>query len=287
MVALGVFRGSGQSGKIAEYETWLGKPVSHVLDFVGGQPLASTTPWATIDNPSWYFGRWKAKPWKLVMSVAALPNKNFTLAAMARGDYNAHYRKFATVAVAQGGGSSILRPLWENRVKSMPWYAKDREALYVKAFQQFVTTTRSVPGANFEYDFCLLAGGGINAEATYPGDAFVDYIGLDYYFAAVSGATSPEDNFRKMAAGYYSLDWHKKFASSKGKKRSYPEWGVKEVARGGTGDDPVAVRLFVEELRSSSVGYACSFDVNAHDGDHRLFQTVQFPKSAAAYLAAT
>lgn len=280
---VGVFRGSGRADLVSEYETWLGRSVSHVLDFVGAQPLDSTTPWASIDNPSWLFGQWSSKPWQLVVSVAALPNKNFTLAAGARGDFDAHWRKFAASAVAHGGASSILRPMWENRVKSFPWYAGGQEATYAACFRRFVDVCRSIAGQQFKFDWCPLQGGGINVEASYPGNDHVDFVGLDIYDGGGRTTLTGAKRWAWKRTQPYGLDWHETFAAKHGKPRSIPEWGVTDSGHGGVGDDPYYITQMVAEI--ADVAYGCYFEVNARDGAHRLMPNsgTSFPKSAAAY----
>lgn len=284
---LGVFRGSGQAEQVTKYETWLGRPVTHVLDFVGAQPFDSLTPWKTLDGPGWTFDQWKSSPWQLVLSVAALPNKKFTLAAGARGDYDAHWRKFATAAVAHGGADTILRPMWENRVKNFPWYAGGQEQTYAACFRRFVDVARSVQGQRFRFDWCPLQGGGINTEASYPGDQHVDIIGLDLYDGGGRTNLTGAKRWEWKHTQPYGLDWHKTFASKHGKPRSFPEWGVTDSGHGGVGDDPYYVEQMWRWCQAADVEYANYFEVNARDGAHRLMPGTwtNFPKSAAKLRA--
>lgn len=281
----GVFRGSGKPDQVKEYETWLGKKVSSVLDFVGRAPVSSIEPWKNIDNPAWWCNQWKNQPYRLVLSVAILPNTNFSLAQGARGTYNDHWKKFASSMVSNGCGDTTLRLGWEFNGKFYPWAAGGKEASFAAYWRQIVDTIRSVPGQKFIFDWTPLAGStAANVEAAWPGSNYVDVLGLDAYDTSTIPASDPQGRWQNQLNRPYGLVWHAAFAQKMGKPLSFPEWGItvrKEDSLGG-GDNPSYLTNMWNWFKMHDVAYNLYFEVDAKDGDHRLM-TTQFPKSSAEY----
>ncbi len=100
-----------------------------------------------------------------------------------------------------------------------------------------MTLLRAVPGANFKFDWCLSMTGSnltrANIEAIYPGDSYVDYIGMDIYNYINLIPTT----WKKTSWEYWTtanqginLDWLVSFAASHGKRISVPEWGQTQDA---------------------------------------------------------
>ncbi|MGQ0433014.1 MAG: glycoside hydrolase family 26 protein [Microthrixaceae bacterium] len=284
---VGVFRGSGRADLVGQYETWIGQPVGYTVDFIGRTSTSDPAPWAALDNPSWWCKRWVARPSTLVLSTAILPNSNFSLAAGARGDYDAHWKKFGQAMVAGGCGDAILRLGWEFNGKFYPWAAGGKEASFAAYWRRIVTTLRAVPNQRFLFDWTPLAGNAnANVEAAYPGDAYVDIIGLDAYDTSNISTSKPAARWNDQVSRRYGLAWQRTFALGHGKAMSLPEWGVWDRTQaGGGGDNPEYITRMVEWIRSNPFLYASYFEVDASDGAHRLM-TSQFPRSSAAFRTA-
>lgn len=285
---LGVHRGSGTPERITEYEKWLGKPVSYNVDFVGRAPANSTNPWSKIDNPAWWCNQSKKVSAKLVLSTAMLPTTNFTLAAGAKGAYNSHWQKFGNVMVNSGCATAIIRLGWEFNGKFFPWAAGGKEASYAAYWRQIVDTLRKVPGQQFLFDWCPLAGNtNANVEAAYPGDNYVDIIGLDAYDTATAALASaaPAKRWEHQLNRPYGLNWHAKFSATHNKPMSFPEWGLTVRVKDnlGGGDNPSYITKSWEWITSHRFAYASYFEYDANDANHRLM-TTQFPKSSAEFL---
>ena len=96
------------------------------------------------------------------------------------------------------------------------------------------------------------------ADASYPGDDVVDYIGLDVYDFKHEGSVEERWNTFYVKAPF-GLEWHRDFALWHGKRMSYPEWGV-----GNFGDNP----FFIQQMHDwfmkneDSIAYAAYFDVD-------------------------
>ncbi len=282
---LGVHRG-GAPDQVGAYEKWLGKPVSHVVDFMGRAPSGSTNPWKNIDAPGWMCDRWKNKPWTAVVTTAMLPNKDFTLEAGARGEYNAHWQRFAKTMVSRGCPDVILRLGHEFNGRFYPWSAYGKEAAFASYWRQIVDTLRKVPGQAFKYDWNPLAGVvSVNVEAAYPGDNYVDIIGLDAYDTTTTqNVTDPAKRWKNQLERPYGLNWHAKFARAHAKPMSFPEWGVSVRPKDnlGGGDNPYYITQTWNWIKSNNFVYAAYFEYDAPVANHRLM-TTQFPKASAEY----
>jgi hypothetical protein len=281
---LGVFRGSGRPDLVQEYESWLGAGVGYAVDFTGRTATTEENPWSKIDDPSWVCGKWANSKWRLALSTAMLPNTNFSLEAGARGDYDAHWLSFAQKLVAGGCADTIVRLGWEFNGKFYPWAAGGQELTFASYWRRVVNTMRSVPGQQFLFDWTPLAGNtNANVEAAYPGDAYVDIIGLDAY--DTSGVhTSAADRWNDQLNRSYGLLWHQRFAAQHNKPMSFPEWGltVRPNDNLGGGDNPYYIQKMWEWIGSNRVLYAAYFEVDAVDASHRLM-TTQFPNSSNTY----
>lgn len=287
---LGVFRGSGVPTEVANYESWLGQPVATVIDFTGRAALTDTTPWGAIDNPSWICRQWKSRTSRLVLSAAMLPNTNFTLAAGAKGDYNAHWKSFGETLVANGCASTTIRIGWEFNGNFFAWAAGGKESFYVAYWRQIVNTLRKVPNQHFLFNWCPLAGATkANVEAAWPGADYVDVIGLDAYDTnQTQNVTDPAKRWNNQLTRTYGLNWLDTFAKSKTKPMSFPEWGITLRPNDGLGggDNPNYITKMWQWIHTHNVLYTAYFEVNANDAAHRLMPidgTLQFPKASAEY----
>lgn len=282
---LGVFRGSGKSDQVTEYENWLGKPVAYTLDFIGRASATASDPWDKIDDPSWVCNQWRGRSSRLILSTAMLPNTRFSLAAGAGGDYDSHWRQFGQTMVARGCQDTVIRLGWEFNGKFFPWAAGGKEASFVAYWRRIVNTLRNIPNQQFLFDWCPLAGvENANVEAAWPGAQYVDFIGLDAYDTADTSITDPAKRWAFQVSRPYGLDWLQQFVTDKQKPMSFPEWGI-TVRDGddlGGGDNPNYIARMLEWISAHDVAYASYFEVDAAEADHRLM-TNQFPKASAEY----
>jgi hypothetical protein len=276
---LGVYRGGGNTDGVIEFEAWLGRPVTVAVDF-----LTHST-WSDIAAPSWWASRWGATSYRVVYSVPMLPDSGGTLEEGASGAYNDHFSELAQTLVAHGEPDAVIRIGWEFNGSWMKWNAQTNPAAFAGYWRQIVQTMRAVAGARFSFDWCPNRGrGSVAAELAYPGDAYVDYVGLDSYDTGwAAGWQDPVKRWETMLTEPYGLRWHKQFAAEHGKQMSYPEWGlwVRDDGHGG-GDNPYYIQKMREWIDANDVAYHSYFEYDAPDGEHRLM-TGQFPQGAAAF----
>jgi hypothetical protein len=282
----GVYRGSGASEEVDQYESWLGRPITHVVDFVGGADEEWSDPWRTIDDPSWWCNQWRDSDRTVIYSVAILPDDRLTLEQGAAGVYNGHWRQFGETMVKHGCGSAILRLGWEFNGRYYAWAAGGKEEVFAEYWREIVSALEAVDGTSFEFEWSPIAGNyNADVELAYPGDAYVDIIGLSSYDTSNADTDSPESRWAHRVNEKVGLRWHKKFAAERGKPISFPEWGltVRPNDDLGGGDNPYYIERMFEWFWANDVVYMSYFEADAVDANHRL-QGNQFPESQATFL---
>ena len=145
------------------------------------------------------------------------------------------------------------------------------------------------------------------AEKAWPGDEWVDFVGLDLYddswaadtYPLPPGATAAELDQRRRTVwekvllhGDHGLTFWRDFAEKHRKPFSIPEWGVDSRPDKHSGlDNP----KFIEQMHAfitdpaNRVFFHCYFDVQAPDGGHQLSpglrgtEVTRFPDSSARF----
>ena len=323
----GVFRKSalnpagGAQGNAA-YAKWLNRPVMWALDYTPGAT------WDNIQGENWWLHHWsdwkKAVPGRrFVLTVPLLPGpkdlsgpkkglgagQSVSLASGARGEYNTYFQKLAENLVKYGLGDSVLRLGWEFDGNWFTWSARKDPDSFAAYFREIVKTMRAVPGAE-KLQFCWNPGAGgdkkFRQESAWPGDDYVDIIGLDIYDQSWMPGTyplpvdaTPEDkearrrkSWDEMLNGDHGLNFWRDFGVEHHKPLAFPEWGDDNRPDNHDGDDNV---VFIEGMHKfitdpmNNVYFQLYFDVNAGDGHHQLspgldgkYQT-EFPLASARF----
>jgi hypothetical protein len=273
---LGVYVGGGNTSAFSSFSTWLGAKPSYVVDFL------TDSSWSTIDNPSWTADQWANSGARLVLAVPMIPASGATLAAGATGAYNSYFRTLAQSLAADGAGNAIIRLGWEMNGSWFPWSIGNGNATnYATYWQQIVTTMRAV-SPSFQFDWCPTNGSStvngtlLNPAAAYPGNAYVDYIGMDIYDQSwVSNASNEANRWQGYLTQPYGLQWQKSFAAQNGKPVSFPEWGLMEGGNGG-GDSPAFIQDMYNWMSQSNLAYQDYFDFSNST-------LTDFPSSEALY----
>jgi hypothetical protein len=286
--------------------------------------------WDASEGGEWQLGEWSA--WKkalparrLILSVPLLPgpwdlsgpkagphaNEPVSLQVGARGDYDAHYRTLAQNLVRYGLSDTILRLGWEFNGGWYAWRGGVNPEAFAGYWREIVKTMRAVPGAE-KLRFCWNPAVGYQqfpAEKAWPGDAWVDVVGLDVYddswlpdtYPFPAGTSPDEIQMRRsrvwdkvMLHGDHGLQFWRDFAAMHGKPFAIPEWGVDQRADGHGGlDDPAFIARMHDFIvdPANRVAFYCYFDVQASDGGHQLSpgksgdEPTSFPNSAARFRA--
>jgi len=320
---MAVYRWALKTGNVDAFAEWIGR------SDVWGEEFTNNESWENIRNPGWLI-----KPWsewvksragrRLIYGLPMLtggwdgngPKQGVigkglavSLAEGAKGTYNEHYRVLAESLVKAGLGETILRPGWEFNGGWYTWRASKNPEAFAEFWRQIVKTMRSVKGAE-KLQFCwnpALGWQQFPSDKAWPGDEFVDYVGVDVYddswakdtYPIPENATAEEALARRKKAwneviygGSFGLKQWSKFAKDHHKPLAIPEWGVSDRPdhHGGL-DNP----YFIEQMHAfitdpaNNVAWHCYFDVQAPDGKHQLSpgksgtEKIEFPKAAARF----
>ena len=285
---LGVYVGGGPTN-VPPFDQWLGASVTRGSDYF------ATGSWsAMVSDAQWAIGNWKKANLGISMSFALpmLPADNVsTLALGAAGNYDPNFTAIGTALVNGGFANATLRVGWEFNGGWYPWAAAKDPTNWVLFYRRIVADMRSVPGQAFKFDWNPTLGyQQIPAWNVWPGSDVVDYIGEDVYDQYwPTPLPSPGARWNYYVNESFGLNWQSQFAGTKGKKISFPEWGVVIRSDGhGGGDDPFFVSSMATWFKHSTMAYQSYFDTNNGPGFESKISppSTLFPLSAAAYKAA-
>ena len=280
---LGVYETAGCDGvkRTKVFKDWFGHAPDQTLEFIAWDVLTSGNTWGV--------GCWKNGGQKsVVYSMPMLPpDKSATLAQGASGKFDDLFRRYAATLIRFGYADSVVRIGWEFNGIWYPWAAEHDPQAYIAYWRRIVSVMRSVPGAAFKFDWCGFTGWtNFLPEDAYPGDAYVDIIGMDVYNVPFDPkALTPEQQWDSLMNTRRGLKWHRDFAAQHGKPMSFPEWGtgLRPDGKGG-GDDPYFIEHMAAWIASNNVAYHNYWD---HTGgvNTRLSDGHQ-PLAGAAFIKA-
>jgi hypothetical protein len=232
---LGVYAGAAYPPAVPAFTTTLGAQPPFAMDFIDG------TTWRTITQRRWPYSKWKGKGYTMIWGVDMLPDTYtpntdpsdaggscYGLTQGATGEFDHYFRTVATNIVRAGFPISVIRFGWEFNGNWFPWAAQGCASAYVRYFDDIVTTMRSVPGSHFTFEWNPTRGDlGVGSLAQYyPGDQYVDDIGLDVYDLEQQTYPGAKAEFRHMLTQRYGLNWLATFAAAHDKPIVLPEWGL-------------------------------------------------------------
>jgi YD repeat-containing protein len=224
-------------------------PVSATLNgiFFGSDPAVLTAAETALGGPVDIVdtgpGRQNWSDWNLDYAINKMAGINRTklwtiplfaqgsnLADAAAHSYDNYYVQAATKLVAAYGSTNpiLVRVGEEFNGNWEPWAAAGKEADFAQAYRNFVTAFRSV-ASNFKFEWNVAnSATGVNLTTAYPGDAYVDYIGMDFYWdSQQSGSiTDPVGAFNYQRDNAVGLTWLQNFATAHGKQTAFSEWGA-------------------------------------------------------------
>jgi hypothetical protein len=160
----------------------------------GGTGVPADT-WQTITTPQWALNCWAKRPAGTTVewAIPMLPSDgSATIAAGATGAYDAEFKTLAKALVAGVPGvknsaqpNAELRIGWEFNGSWIPWFqgtTKAENNAYINYWKHIVNAMRSVKGQHFQFVWNLTDGfTGVDARKAYPGDHYVDIVGIDDY----------------------------------------------------------------------------------------------------------
>jgi hypothetical protein len=278
---LGVYLGAGCKGtqRLKQFEAWLGRDVDQTIEFIGWNVLAGGTTWGVRC--------WDKAAQPVIYSIPMLPPKNVaTLADGAKGRFDEHFRKYAALLVQNGFRNSVIRIGWEFNAHWYPWRASNDPAAWTDYWRRIVSLFRATPDASFKFDWCPAAASkGFDATRVYPGDEFVDFVGLDFYNMPIDQKKgTPEQRWTARMNMQHGLKWQKDFAQSHRKRMSIPEWGTgPHTKHGGAHDDAYFIEQMAQWIAANKIAYHNYWEYKNKELDTRLTNGSQ-PKAQAAFI---
>jgi hypothetical protein len=290
---LGLYDGQSSPSGIETAASWLGSSstIKYAQDFI------DATDWSKISNP-WQLSNWQGSPFTMVWGVPMLPCGSSATQcstnvsdydAVANGSDDSYFKTLAQNLISAGFGSSYIRLGWEFNATWMGWSicSSDGSGLaswasdFVPAFQNIVTSMRSVSGANFKFiwnpiDSTNASCSGGNLENFYPGDKYVDVVALDTY-DGVGVSTSDSARWTDLLNGVngggwtavtptsisgqsfqgYGMNWLAAFGKAHSKEIGLPEWGLESTSQdNGGGDDSYFMTQIASWIKDNATGPA-------------------------------
>ncbi|UQA61817.1 glycosyl hydrolase [Polyangium aurulentum] len=212
-----------------------------------------------------------------------------SLAACAQGEYDEPWRNLGTTLVAHDRADAIIRLAWQFNGNDVEWKASDPVA-WVSCYQHVVTAVReTAPGALF--DWSRNAHGTQNpasgdATEAYPGDDYVDIIGIDTFDMMPS---SPDEAaWTQQCNGPDGLCAVVDFARAHGKRVGVGQWAVVTCNGFGNpgGDNPFFVQKMHDTFAANAdvMAYETYYnDPNAGEFCTSLHDPVEAPMASAQY----
>ena len=284
-IPIGVYRGRGCGiSAIGVYERFIGREVQKVVDFMAEKP----TSWAQFENGALTTSA-DVSVWRGVLGqrqlALAIPaccgnsagSGGKTWQDEASGVNDAHWEVLGNRLISLGLGGALLRIGREFNGNWYPWQVGEGgQAAYIAGYRHVVTLLRGLAGAAFRFCWNPTLGvgnlTGKGTESCYPGDSYVDEIGVDVYdwtqknsagaqiYPGHASATTTAQQQQVLdiiltewdsLRGWYSL------ALNHGKPLSFPEWGLVLWKTGGSylggGDNAVFVRAMADLICGCSL----------------------------------
>ena len=261
------------------FGTWRGKPVEVAVVW----PQRGS--WASFTRPSTFYANWAKQSYTKVITLPPFPaNIGDTITGCIAGDYDSYWRTFAHTMenshlAAEG---SIIRLGWEMN-EHTDWGTPSQ---FAACWRNIVSTVNAIaPGLLWDWNVNRGPGGympGASILNAYPGNAYVNIVGVDSYDDWPPVNTS--GGWQQQLNGPYGLNYWLSFAKNHGKMFSVPEWGVGEIGTWNGhsgGDDPSYIKDMYGFFTANSGNL--EFESYFNGGGDSIYDPTQNPSSAAEY----
>jgi hypothetical protein len=276
---------------LSNAEAAVGVPVSCVSAYVNG--AASWSQWENpwVSEPQKGYTAWVAadpKGRQLILQVDLIPQNLANQydptgweQACASGQFDSHAERLGKNLVRAGLEYSVIRlgaemnGPWETDFVGTTTYEQN---LWAKCFANEVTAMRQVAGAHFLFvwnpNACTE---NIPYSNFYPGNAYVDIVGLDLYDQTCTGAGTASPPWNQLVHEPAGLVSFEAFAKAHDKPMSFPEWGL---VQGPNGDDPAYINGIGSTFTKGDFAFESYFDA----GDSGTLQLgAGTPRSLVAF----
>lgn len=227
--SLGMFVGFDRGDRFAQMERDLGRPLSWVVTMLDSKSPSAmrSSAWGQFASGNAYLPKLASRLDVVVTVPLAFGGGGQTESAIranlrdtAAGRWDSDFRAIAQYVKAAGYGDAVIRLGHEADDAWPSWSARNNVNEYIAAFRHVHDVLES-ESSGFRFDWATTrAGFSTWGLPAYPGDAYVDVIGLDIYWR---DAAIPD---RDWTTRYEPvLREHLAFAKSRNKPVSFPEWG--------------------------------------------------------------
>jgi hypothetical protein len=242
-----------EPAELPKFEHWLGRAVDGHNVHTGA---ASWKDWES--SIPWEIDLWKNTDRPIFWSVPLIVVGS-TLADGAKGAYNEHYHKGARMLAdaSQKRDKIYVRTGWEFNGAWAPWTAIGKADDYAETYRQFVKSFRAESN-KFVFEWTPNQGDqGMDPATAYPGDAYVDVIGMDFYWHLQWDPKDPVAAWKSKVGDPWGLQWLDGFAKKHKKPTSFPEWGIQ------SNDAGPYLRLAAQWFATHDVVYQSYWNSNA------------------------
>lgn len=275
---LGVRPNAQSIAAVQAFDTWLGRAADYILVF------PATNSWALALSSadqivSDFAGDARPKIWSIGTNT-----QDTTLDQAAAGNFDANYTSMAQkiLADAPATGQIMLRVNHEFNLGSggHPWNVvlNGKTAEFKTAFQRLVTRFRAVSNRfrfTWNPNWTSSTTPQFDVTTCYPGDAYVDIIGLDLYYYLEYDDTNPVTAFNYARDQTYGLQWQVNFARSHGRALAMCEFAT-------NWDRPQWIDLMYSWFTQNRYAYSNYWDANV-DFSGRLSDG-SYPDSGARFI---
>ncbi|HVU74099.1 MAG TPA: glycosyl hydrolase [Mycobacteriales bacterium] len=246
--------------------------------------IVPRTSWSDLAAATWVVDDYAG--FKGRISIALPLNVNTpgsTLAQVANGKYDTYYKALLQHIVAAGRANSFIRLGWEFNGDWYPWAAHS-PSTFKAAFRHVSTLIHKVSPKlrvewNGNYGYSQVKHNPFSA--LYPGDAYVNIIGVDAYDRKWFKVTDEQgwQNYLQLQGG---LDQWFTFAMKHHKKFSIPEWAL--FSDGGRDN-----AFYIQKMHgyfqqhAAQLAYESYFNASGSDQRSSLYAPVQNPKASKTY----
>ena len=231
--------GSNAGSNIASFATYRGRPLDVATTWEDdGTWRGTEAVWALEDGSLGGFAG------RLSVAIPMLSNSSDSFSACANGAYDSHFSALGNTLNSYNRSDAFVRLGWEGNGDWYPWSVGNDPAAWVACFRREVTALRTAdPAARIDWN--MNKDGRIGAQLMYPGDSYVDVIGVDFYDMYPVYRTQSDwdaDYMRTQDGGPRGLGTWLAFARAHGKLLSIPEWGVNNGGGDGGFDNPLYIQ---------------------------------------------
>ena len=221
------------------------------LDVISVAP--TRTNWSEMLNPWFLDGERVPAGYTGTLDVAVpLWPENGNLGTAASGGYNSQWEQMGRL-VASKYPNAYIRLGWEMNLPGWPHSAAPASAeQWKQAFRQATTAIRK-GGPQLRIAWVPNEGRGQtgteDARMFYPGDGYVDFIGMDAY-DWWPGYTN-EASIAAHRDSPYGWNFWLNFAKERNKRFVLPEWGIAPANSASGGDNPTYINFVYSWLKAN------------------------------------